>query len=231
MQIRAVEQLVAVWDGGAQNEPPHSRLGRVLERLMPDAPLTDDTLGRRNQRLIALHGEIVGGAIEAVAACPACATENEFDVPITAIAEASVPPVGGHVAAGGLRARVPVMADLAAIAGLPPEMAARTLLRRCLDGAPLTIDDVTLAALGAAFEQADPAAVVRLASACAQCGATMTVEVDIAAFVAGAVERKVAAQLMQVAVLARAFGWSESEILALPAARRVRYMMMIEGGR
>ncbi|UAK23299.1 hypothetical protein [Sphingomonas nostoxanthinifaciens] len=232
MQALGPNDLIAAWDGGALDEAAHARLGRVLARALPGAAIERDTLGRRNQRLIALHGLLLGGAIEAVAACPVCGAANELNVPTDAIAalgspaaDARVPVASGPAA---LSARLPCMADLAAIASVSPEDAPVALAAACL-GSGAEVTPELVAALEAAFEMADPAAVVRLATACAECGQPMAVEVDLAAFVATAIERLVERHLREIDLIARAYGWTEAEILSLSPARRARYVALLSG--
>lgn len=50
-----------------------------------------DTLGGRNIRILALHRALIGGAMAARVVCAGCGTQNEFAVPVAAIA-AMLPP-------------------------------------------------------------------------------------------------------------------------------------------
>jgi hypothetical protein len=231
MLALAAQDLLSVWDGSAVAEPAHARLARLLARALPGEPLEDDTLGRRNQRLIALHAALVGGVIEAVAACSHCGSDNEFELPGRAIAAAAVPPpkmrVVVHCSGVRVAARMPVMRDLALVADAPGQAQA-ALLGAVVEEGPQDLEGLA-ELLGAAFEAADPAALVRLASDCAVCGKSMAADVDVAAFVADAIERCIAALLGDIDLIARAYGWSEAGILALPPARRARYVAMLSG--
>jgi hypothetical protein len=119
--------------------------------------------------------------------------------------------------------------DLAAIIGEDtPERATLQLLRRCAiepDG-PSTdsVLESLLEAVEAALEQADPLAHLNLELRCEACGRSWPAPLDIAAFLWEEIEAYSARLLDDVHVLARAYGWSESAILALPEARRAAYL-------
>ena len=80
-------ELIEAWDAPAPQPKPlsaHFRLERLLAVALDGEDIGSDTLGRRNQRLIALRRAL--GAvrpIEAVAHC-GCGVENEVAVPAEA---------------------------------------------------------------------------------------------------------------------------------------------------
>lgn len=67
----------------------------------------------------------------------------------------------------------------------------------------------------------------RVAGACAGCGNPWEVAFDAASFFAAELGVQARRSLSEVATLARAFGWSEAAILALPAARRRAYLDLV----
>lgn len=215
----------------------HGRLTALLRASgTDDAALAADTLGARNRRLIALHDDWVGGAIEAQVACTACATMNSFAVPKDAMR--ALPPARDAlvtVAYGGreLAYRVPTMADIDAIGAAADLRLA--MLDRCAAGAATVpaadLDAATLDAIEAAFDRVDPLASIVVESACSGCGAALAASVDLATFVATDLDRLHAALLRDVDTIAAAYGWSEHEIVALPAERRARYVAMIADRR
>lgn len=225
-------ELIEAWEA-PPGEPAHLRLGRLLAQALDGEDIGADTLGRRNQRLIALRRALCGSRpILAAARCD-CGVDNEVTVPADAIEAAPTPSHGAQVTVqvGGRRlvARLPTMADLAAVAPLGSPGAARAaLLARCAEpgGEPLD-PEAALATLGTCFEAIDPAADVRLSVTCAGCAAQLSVLVDLAEFVGRDVGHHVAALLGEVDCLARAYGWSEADILALPPGRRHRYVSLV----
>jgi hypothetical protein len=78
-----------------------------------------------------------------------------------------------------------------------------------------------------AIDAADPAIDVIFDVACAACGGVNPRAFDAAAFLWADIEGFASGVFVQVAILARAFGWSEAETLALTPARRARYVDMV----
>ena len=78
-----------------------------------------------------------------------------------------------------------------------------------------------------ALSAADPLADVQLAVTCGECGRHWDTTFDIASFlwteICAAVERL----LGDVHVLARAYGWSEAEVLAVGPRRRQYYLQAV----
>lgn len=236
MRSLSASELIEAWDG-PEAETSHARLERVLGVVLDAAELRRDTLGRRNQRLIALRRSLCGPRPVEVAARCQCGIDNEATVPVDAIEAAPVPAPDQRtaVAIGGrtVSARPPVMEDLMAIAGFRDlGQAAAALLARCVDAA--NDDDLAepgplVAALAERFEAMDPAADVRLSIRCVGCGTPLSVVVDLAASVSRDIAHQVAALMAEIDCLARAYGWSEAAILALPPGRRRRYVAMVQG--
>lgn len=236
MTTASLSSLFDHWPTGSG--AAHGRLTALLRASgADDAALAADTLGTRNRRLIALHDIWVGGAIEAQVACTACATMNSFAVPKDAMralppaerdAFVAVPYDGRELAY-----RVPTMADIDAVGEAADLRLA--MLDRCAVGVEAVpaadLDAATLDAIEAAFDRADPLASIVVESACSGCGAALAASVDLAAFVATDLDRLHAALLRDVDTIAAAYGWSEREIVALPAERRARYVTIIADRR
>lgn len=214
--------LVDMWTP-RERGAAHGRLAPLLALEAEGVAIGNDTLGARNQRLLAFHRTYVGAAMEARVACAACGTANEFPVPAEAILACPAPSANAPVKVGHARLRLPRMDDLEAVAGEVDPPAA--LLARCHISGALP----SATAAGSAFEAADPAAAVQVKVACAQCGSVARASVDVAAFVAAALDQLVDGLIHDVDRLARAYGWAEREILALPAGRRRRYVALAAG--
>ncbi|GAU64952.1 hypothetical protein SSP35_01_02890 [Streptomyces sp. NBRC 110611] len=75
-----------------------------------------------------------------------------------------------------------------------------------------------------AAEEADPAAELALNIACPECGAATPAELDIAAYLWTELDAWARDVLLDVHLLASAYGWSEPEILALSPLRRRYYL-------
>lgn len=225
--------LIALWDPSA-GTPPHRRLEPLVTAMNPDEETDRDTLGLRNRRLLAIHAELSGAPLEARLRCAHCHTDNEFTVPATAIIACKGPAPQTRVSIRSgrrtLTFRLPDMGDLNAVASLAPDDALERIVARCRLGGPAgePVSPSVLARLATRFEELDPAAQIKIDLSCAECSAPLRATVDIAEFVAAGVDRIVERLFGDIHVIARAYGWSERAILALPPGRRRRYVAIIE---
>jgi hypothetical protein len=144
--------------------------------------------------------------------------------------------------------RLPTSEDLLAVAaaGIDTEAASRALLRRCVLGArelggadtdgarrdgrsidPIALPAPIVARLGEQMTHDDPEAEIRLAFSCPACGNAWRVAFDIVGYLLGELEDWAHRVLVDVHMLAGAYGWSEGQILALSPARRQLYVDMV----
>ena len=222
MDASGLLDLIDRWDTGA-GQTAHRRLAALLG---DEAELADDTLGRRNRRLIALHEHWVDRPIMAHVACPQCGTANEFALPLAAMKEQDDPSPDVRANVAGRSFRLPTMADLAAVGADPVALA-----QRCAVGRHPPLAPDRLRTLGDAFEALDPLAKLAVTSHCNKCGEAVAADVDLAEFVVAELTRFVDLLLRDVDVIAGAYGWGERDILALPPERRARYVALIAGRR
>jgi hypothetical protein len=131
----------------------------------------------------------------------------------------------------GTRFRLPTSCDVAAVAlAEEPEDAARQLIERCcLDEAAAArvwnTEDASV--IGELMAAADPLSDVSLSFVCPACAHAFEESLDLAAHLWTEIDGRVRRLLLEVHQLATAYGWSESEILAVPAARRAVYLAMV----
>lgn len=229
--MSSARDLVRCWslDG---SQPAHSRLHGLLTLWVDAGELAQDTPGERNRRCLDLHRRLVGRDIEAQAVCPHCRADIEFVVPVATICEQ--PPAAAHVIleVGGMpqagRFRLPRMADLDR---LPRDLDERALAQCLADACRVEGEGLlppeALTRLAEMFEQADPLAALEIALTCAECSTDFAVPVEPADLVAREIDRLVDRMLREVHLLASAYGWSEDQVLAIPAARRARYLAMV----
>lgn len=209
--------------------PLHGRLEALLGCFVEPVLLARDTIGLRNQRLLRLHRDLTGAPIEACACCPHCHADNEFDVPEAALL--ALPPAdAGTIVAlpGGRTFRLPRVADLLSADLSPgaPSLPCQIALACEIEGNG-KLDTAALAELGEAFDAGDPAANLVLTLDCAECGSAFQSAVDIAVLVAAGLERMAEGLLRDVNCIASVYGWSEAQIIDLPAPRRRRYVELI----
>ncbi len=216
----AERSLVLAASGGEGGEEPG-----VLERL---------PLGRRDARLLALHAALGGREFEATAPCPACGELAEFSVDPDGLPGADVEaPTPLELAGFSVSWRPPDSADVVAAAAAGDAAAAeRVLLARCVlaatgpDGevaGPDLPEDVR-EALGRAMAEADPLGEVLVDVACPACETVFVADLDVAGFVWAELRVRARSLLHEVDTLARAYGWTEPEVLALAEPRRAAYL-------
>jgi hypothetical protein len=199
-------------------------------------------LGRRDARLLALHRALGGGALEVTARCPDCGEPAEFAVdPDALLARASdaAPPAELEAAGFVVEWRSPDSRDVAAAAAAGDAATAeRVLLGRCVTAATGPDGDVggnalptaTREALAQAMADADPLAEVLVDVACPACGASFVADLDVGAFVWAELRVDVQRLLREVDALARTYGWTEPEVLALDDGSRASYLELVREG-
>jgi hypothetical protein len=165
--------------------------------------------------------------------CAACATlfDTEFRLDELGGALWPEPPAIAIELAGGQRVRVPTGADELAVAGLPRAEAVVRLIAGCSDGAlsPTDAGASDVAVVTAALEREAPVLDLDLDARCPECGAANTVAFRMQSYLLRALARERARLPEHLHVLARAYGWSATEILRLPRATRIRLVQLAEG--
>ena len=93
-----------------------------------------------------------------------------------------------------------------------------------------TLDPAVRDRVGAAAEELAGASALAVRLSCPDCGGEVSAEVDPVALLADRVSDEVRDLLGDVAELAAAFGWSETEVLQLSDARRRAYLDLARQG-
>lgn len=195
--------------------------------------LADQPLGHRNRALFQLRQMTFGTQLRGYADCPACGGRQEMGLDANDLVALAPPPSqhGDRVDVDGHAFRLPTSRDLARIADeADVDQAARTLLDSCaieptgLEQIADTAATEWLGRVASAMDEADPLASLELRMVCDSCGHDATVAFDIAAFLWEEIEVRARGLLDEVHLLARAYGWTEAEILGLSEARRSAYL-------
>jgi len=213
------------------------RCGRAARgaRLRGRAPL-----GRRDARLLVLLGESARASLDATTRCPACSESIEFSPGAAQLLDAE-PAALAPLERDGLvvRWRPPDSRDaLAASAAVEAAAAHAILLERCVlaatgpDGAvaPSELPAAVRDTLDAAIAASDPLAEILVDLACPVCGVAFVADLDLASFVWAELDAGARELLGEVDVLARAYGWTEPEVLALTDRRRAAYLRLAREG-
>lgn len=197
-------------------------------------------LGARDRHLLKLRLGTIGRVLALTGACPACGETFELDLDGEALlARFSTPDAAKDrsrvVTVGDLEARLRAIrgVDLADAGRAPDaEQCERRLLGRAVraltrDGVPVDVEALSEAerrSVSSALAALDPDAEIHIDLECPDCGERFRQPFDVAATVTAELEGLAEKLLHEVAALARAFGWSEAEILALGPARRRAYL-------
>ncbi len=225
MQSLSAAKILALWEAGRAQHA----LDRALTILAAASPgasralLADLSIGERDARLLDLRLLVLGPRAEGFAECPDCAERVEFPIDLAALRlrteeRASTGP--------GLRLRPLTSRDLAAIVDVPDESdALRILLERC--GAVEELPNESLEAISQALLAADPEAEILLHLTCPACPHEWDLLFDVGDFFWKEISAQAQRLLREIDVLARAYGWTEREILSLPAQRRQTYLELV----
>lgn len=216
-------------------------LDQALVVLRLSNPAADEDLAalpiaERDRRLFELRRAMFGDTIACVADCPTCAAVQEFELSAAALLAQIGEPCpdetlsldGWTVVLRSLDSR-----DLAAIASEPEtETASALLVERAMrpEARPSAADPAEAlpggirAAAARRVAEREEAADLALALGCAGCGAAWTAVFDIGAHLWVEIDARARRLVREVAALAGRYGWSEADLLAMPAARRRSYL-------
>jgi hypothetical protein len=87
------------------------------------------------------------------------------------------------------------------------------------------------AAVSASIAAMDPLVDFTVSCRCPACGAAQEVAIDLESLALGSLVRRQRALLQEVHCFASHYGWTETEVLAVPAARRAHYLALLEDQR
>lgn len=243
MRTLAAADIVSVWELGQRRVDWHRALvvlAPALPRMKP-SELSALTIGQRNAYLFALRQRVIGPVMNALVNCSICREPLEFEQRVDEVLQGYQPPVrrefeftdGVFV----VRYRLLTSEDLAcAGSGLDVSSAKGTLISRAVveafrHGSPVSAADLpgdVVGALGEHMAERDPLSSVAVPLACAACGHVWAAPLDIVSFLWAELEVQANLAFEDVVSLARAYGWSESEILLMSPTRRQYYLRAIE---
>ncbi|RYG88617.1 MAG: hypothetical protein EON59_03930 [Alphaproteobacteria bacterium] len=184
-----------------------------------ELPLTDYECA-----LAALRQEQIGDTVSTAPACPHCDERMELSFSIDAllhdVVQAVAPVPRGSPASQDFR--LPTAGDAAACEN-DPEGPAR-MLAACI---PRGLSAPRQRKAEAALEQGSPLLSRPIEAPCAACGESITAHFHLPGFVMTELTWRTRSVFDEVHLLARGYGWSESQILDLPRNRRRRYATLL----
>lgn len=235
--------LLQAWERGLE-QPLAKRALQLLSAAYPEMSLdalAQLSIGSRDMRLLELREWLFGSQMICLDECPKCWEQLELtfqvsDVhgPERADSFENLLRTDGYE----VRFRIPNGDDLVAIVACQDlEEAHNLLLARCIsdirhDGTEQSLDQLpptVVEKLTERMEQADPDADVQLQLACPTCVHTWLRTFDITSFLWREINDWAQRMLREIHILASAYRWRESDILAMSQQRRKCYMDMIGG--
>jgi hypothetical protein len=237
-------ELLQVWEQGAELDAIQRAL-LLLAACQPKATLEELVslpIGARDARLLTLRRTLFGDWLTGLVDCPQCGQRLELELDTSEMAwPSSLPKEGSFQLENDgfvMRYRLPNSEDLAAIMDSPEDPpSGQDLIERCLvevlrEGQSVPASDLSpkaIEALDAALAGADPGALVKLEHNCPECGHNWSSIFDILTFLWSEIHVWAQQILLEVHLLASAYGWSENDILNLSPWRRRYYLELIAG--
>lgn len=233
------DRLLDAWESGRGRSPAERAVILTGLAAMDRSPaeLDDMNLGERERRLLGLRRSLFGARIAGITDCPECEEPLEVEFPIDDLLQRPSPEEAPeHVESFGrfeLAFRLPTTRDVREAARLRgAEDARRLLLARCValasrDGEEIDTTDLpsdVCSRLGERIAELDPLSDIELAGTCPACGGGWAVGLDIGDFLWTELDGWARRTLSEIDLLARVYGWSEREILALTPTRRSLYV-------
>ena len=241
MQVLSQADCLALWESGQRLHPLDRGL-LAVHAAFPESRCdnaADWPLGRRNRALAKLRCACFGRWLRGWTACEHCGDKLEFEVDGVALAESEEHETLLKIEVDGHVFRLPTTRDLASIAG---EADATKAALRLLESCSVGVEDSSVSsrtshfpdwteaemeAIGESMAQADPMADVILHFDCPMCNHSFDQVLDLTAFLWSEIEARAKRLLLDVHLLASAYGWGETEILSLNPARRTFYLEMV----
>jgi hypothetical protein len=217
--------------------------GDQLLRAAGEEVATTYTVGERNMKLAALHARLFGPRVDLVSHCPSCGTAAQFSSDcgtLTALPGSAGPGRLHRVEAEGyaIDFRLPTTADVDEASQHDAEDAFATcLLERCIhtcarDGQSIALQDVperVLDAVSRRMEALDPAARLAFGVECPECATRWDAALDVDEVIWTKLQAAAERLLLDVDMLARTYGWTECDVLALSDVRRAAYLQLVTG--
>jgi hypothetical protein len=244
MKNLAAADVLNIWERGLNESLLHRSmimLAAALPELSPDE-IAHLSIGKRDEYLMLLRERLFGTRLVNTAVCPNCSELMEWENRVSDMRSASDTETSDHhihtvkLQNYRLEFRLPNSADIASLGEIDTNgSAVNKLLKRCVTG--VTVDgsdfdveklpDHVVVALSERIEVLDPQAEIRIKLDCPNCQHTWPVLFDVASFLWTEIDNWAGRMLRAVHALARAYCWSEEDILNLSPVRRQLYLGLL----
>lgn len=242
MRLPSIFELLDLWEKGNGQRAVYIGLA-MLSVAYPDVPieqLARLSIGERDSCILKLREMAFGPWLIGQANCPACGEdlETKFGIKDIQVNREIDRKIMDKFSSNGyeLKFRLPNSLDLLSLSeGIDLEKARHILLSRCILSASCQGNEIPLDKLPSEvldeiivkIEEIDPQADVQLDLICPECSHRWQIAFDIVSFFWNEIDHWAKHLLLDVHMLARAYGWSEAEILKINPRHRQFYLEMI----
>lgn len=238
MHPLSAHEMVEIWEQG-QAQHPLDRALTVLAAVWPEMTreqLAALSIARRDACLLELRERTFGTRLDGFSECPRCRERIEFTLTTCDIPRLSEDKGEYELETAdfNLRFRLPNSKDLAALVG--GRDVRQSLLQDCLlearrGGQAVSYRELPAEAVDRLAEcvaECGQRTEVLFALECPSCSHRWQILFDIASFFWAEIAAQAKRLLREVHALAKTYGWSEAEILALSPIRRQCYLEMVD---
>lgn len=243
MRPLAAYEVLNVWESGHIQTLVQKTL-HLLSVACPELDfdaLASLSIGERDARLLLLREWMFGSRLKNMANCPKCTGRIEWEYDIADIRlqpiqhDESTKEFSLEQDEFSIRFRLPNSLDILSVIAEGTERAdPAKLLAHCIvqiqsNGKDCKADDLpekVINTLIQRIEKEDPQADIRMILNCPYCSHQWEVHFDIMSYFWAEIDRWAQRLLQEVHILARAYGWSEQDILNMSPLRRQIYLGM-----
>jgi hypothetical protein len=236
--MTAATDLLTLWEAGATAAQAR-RDKALLTEFGEAAPVA---LSERNAALFRMRSHLFGREQRLRSNCPECGVVNEFSVDSEALSEATQMTADARqpdpltCEEYLIHFRLPDVSDVSAASEISDRPFEDALLSRCVtraerSGLTVPIDSLPhsiIEQLTARMEELEPGAAIRFELVCPECAGTWTAPMDIGDVLWSELQARSERLMLQIDLLARTYGWSESDILKMSWVRRAAYLQLAE---
>ena len=243
MHSLSTHDLMQIWEQGENCHPIDQAL-ILLTAACPEKTwqeLAMLNIGRRDALLLTVRQLTFGAYLNSFAHCPQCATCLEFTVNTADLLPEQHKTIQESewtlfLEAFEVRFRLPNSLDLAVVArtndieGTRNQILQNCILQVCRDGAEIATEmlpETVTQELVTHMATCDPFFEVQLNLDCSVCHHHWRVLLDITSFFWREITFQARHLLHEVHILAQAYSWCETDILALNQRRRQAYLEMV----
>lgn len=226
--------ILKAWEIGAERGP----IDRSLSLLWAggyssDGDLADLPIGLRDQYLFDMRAKIFGDNLQCGTSCPNCGEFLELELSNHKLMATLSPPQPENITVRDQEFQLRPLnsRDLVDASNCETIEDATTLLRHRICGRK--VDDLPadiISELEFKIEKRETSSEVSLSLSCVKCQHDWSEVFDIGSFFWTELEARARQLLIEISELARAFSWSETEILNLSPRRRKSYLTIARGG-